>query len=139
MNWIAYSLIAIGIVGVSDIFRKLASHLSDPFFTNLVFQLASASTAVITYFLFSRRVENSPREILFAVFGGVTIALFSLFSFKALSIGPGVSVVMPIMRIGGIAFLVILGIVLLREKITAQTLVGLILSSAGIYLLFSST
>lgn len=138
MNWIFYTLIAIGIVGVSDLFRKLASNLKDPFFTNLVFQLASSSTAIILYFMFSRKMESNPKALFFAVLGGITISLFSLFSFKALSTGPGASVVIPTLRIGGITLLVILGIVLLKEKLSLQTFIGLLFSAVGIYLLFSN-
>ncbi|OGG21665.1 hypothetical protein A3D03_01535 [Candidatus Gottesmanbacteria bacterium RIFCSPHIGHO2_02_FULL_40_13] len=133
-----YSLIAIGIVGISDIFRKLASNLKDPFFTNLVFQLSATTFTIITYFIFSRKVENNPKDIVFAILGGITIAAFSLFSFKALSTGPGASVVIPVLRIGGIALLVVLGIVVLKEKLSLQTFIGLIFSSIGIYLLFSN-
>ena len=138
MSWIIYSLIAIGIVGMSDIFRKLASNLKDPFYTNLIFQFAAFSTALISYLVFSRRIENNPSSILFAILGGTTIAAFSLFSFKALATGPGVSVVMPTLRIGGIAFLVLLGVLFLREKLTLYTVTGLIFSAIGIYLLFSN-
>ena len=138
MSWIFYSLIAIGIVGISDIFRKLASNLKDPFFTNLVFQLSATTFAIITYFIFSRKVENNPKDIVFAILGGITIAAFSLFSFKALSTGPRASVVIPVLRIGGIALLVVLGIVVLKEKLSLQTYIGLIFSSIGIYLLFSN-
>jgi len=138
MSWIFYSLIAIGIVGISDIFRKLASNLKDPFFTNLVFQLSATTFTIITYFIFSRKVENNPKDIVFAILGGITIAAFSLFSFKALSTGPGASVVIPVLRIGGIALLVVLGIVVLKEKLSLQTFIGLIFSSIGIYLLFSN-
>ncbi len=136
MNWATYSLIAIGIVGISDLLRKLASGLKDPFFTNLVFQLSATTFAVITYFLFSRKIENNTKDIIFAVLGGITIAAFSLFSFKALSTGPGVSVVIPILRIGGITLVVLLGIILLKEKLSMNTIFGLIFSSIGIYLLF---
>lgn len=138
MNWIIYSIIAIGIVGISDLFRKLASNLKDPFFTNLVFQLAATTTAVISYLVFSKKVENNPKAIVYAILGGVTIATFSLFSFKALSIGPGASVVIPVLRVGGIALLAILSVIVLKEKITTQTFFGLIFSAIGIYLLFSN-
>lgn len=138
MNWIGYSIIAIGIVGISDIFRRLASNLKDPFFTNLVFQTAASITTIITYLIFSRNVENDPKGIIYAILGGATIATFSLFSFKALSTGPGVSVVMPVLRIGGISFLVLLGIIFLKEKISTQTITGLLFSVIGIYLLFSN-
>src|SRR3989338_1316162 len=138
MSWIFYSLIAIGIVGISDIFRKLASNLKDPFFTNLVFQLSATTFTIITYFIFSRKVENNPKDIVFAILGGITIAAFSLFSFKALSTGPGASVVIPVLRIGGIALLFVFCIVVLKEKLSLQTFIGLIFSSIGIYLLFSN-
>jgi len=138
MSWIIYSFIAIGVIGISDLFRKLASHLQDPFFTNLVFQIASVTTAVILFLLFSRKIEDNPRDIIYAVLGGMSISLFSLISFKALSTGPGVSVVIPVLRIGGIALVVVLGIFLLKEKLTLQTILGLLFSAIGIYLLYSN-
>lgn len=139
MNWIIYSLIGIGILGISDLFRKLASNLKDPFFTNLVFQLSATSFAVITYLIFSRKIQNDPKNIFFAFLGGVTIAAFSLFSFKALAMGPGVSTVIPILRVGGVTLVAILGILILKEKLTIQSVLGLIFSAIGIYLLFSNT
>ena len=138
MNWILYSFLAIGIVGFSDIFRKLASNLKDPFFTNLVFQLGATSAAIIMFLIFSRKIEYRPQEIFYAIMGGVTIATFTLFSFKALATGPGVSVVMPALRIGGVALIPVLGFLFLKERITVQTISGLIFSFIGIYLLFSN-
>src|SRR3989338_7043906 len=138
MNWIGYSLVAIGIIGISDIFRKLASGLKDPLFANLIFQAASFSAACILFLIFSRTTENNPKSILYAVFGGLTISLFSLFSFKALSTGPDVSTVIPVLRIGGIAFLVILGVLLLKDQLSVQKIVGLLFSVVGIYLLYSN-
>jgi len=138
MNWIVNSLIAIGIVGFSDIFRKLASGLKDPLFTNLIFQTASFTTAFFLFLLLSRKIENNPLNIFFAVLGGVTISLFSLFSFRALSTGPDVSTVIPVLRIGGIAFLVILGVLLLKDQLTVQKVVGLLFSVVGIYLLYTN-
>lgn len=138
MSWVIYSLVAIGIVGISDLFRKLASNLKDPFFANLVFQLSATTVAVISFLIFSRKIEQNPRSILFASLGGMTIAVFSVLSFKALASGPGVSVVMPALRIGGVMLVAVLGILVLKEKITLQTLFGLIFSAIGIYLLFSN-
>lgn len=138
MDWIIFSLIGIFIAGFSDIFRKIASGLKDPFFTNLVFQSGAFTAGILLYLFFSRKVENNPRDIIFAVLGGMTISVFSFFSFKALATGPGVSVVMPVMRIGGVAVVTLLGVILLKEKLSPQTFAGLILSSIGIYLIFSN-
>jgi uncharacterized membrane protein len=136
MSWIIYSLIGIGLMGVSDLFRKLALGLKDPLFTNLVFQSAAFSTAIILFLLFGRKTENNPKYILYAIIAGITICTFSILSFKALSTGPGVSVVMPVLRIGGVSLVAILGIFILKEKLTFQTIFGLLFSGIGIYLLF---
>lgn len=136
MSWILYSLIAIVVVAFSDLFRKLASQLHDPFFTAIIFQMGSIVTTVILYLVFSRKIESNMTAISYAFIGGVLIAIFTLFSFKALSMGPGVSTVIPILRTGGIALVVILGVIFLREKMTMMSTIGLILSLAGIYFMF---
>jgi len=138
MDWKFYALLAIVFTGFSDLFRKLGSDLKDPFFGSLIFQIGTFSTTLIMYLLFSRKVVNDPKGIGFAFIGGVLIAIFTTLSFKALSSGPGASVVLPTLRIGGIMLVVILGIFVLREKLTMSTVFGLLLSVVGIWFLFSS-
>lgn len=137
MNWIQYAIIAIVIVGFSDIFRKLASGLKDPFFANFAFQLGSVAAAIIFFVIFSRKIEYNPKLITFAFIGGFLISSFTLFSFKTLLLGPGASTVIPVLRIGGIALTVILGVFVLKEQFSMQKLSGLNLSFIGMYLLFS--
>lgn len=136
MNWIVYSLLAIAFLGVSDLFRKLGSGLSTATFANLIFQLGSFLTAIIL-FLSNGKIDNNPRNILYAFIGGILISIFSTYSMKALHVGP-LSIVMPAMRIGGVILVAILGIIILKEKLTLQTFFGLIFSAIGIYLLFSN-
>lgn len=138
MNWSIYALLAILFTGFSDLFRKIGSDLKDPFFASLIFQIGTFSTTVIMYLLFSRKYINDPKGITFAFIGGIFIAIFTTLSFKALSIGPGASVVLPVLRIGGIIIVVMLGILVLKEKLSLQTIFGLILSISGIYLLFTN-
>lgn len=138
MTWILNALIAIGLMGVSDLLRKATAEFKDPFFGNLAFQLGAFSTTLILFLIFSRTFEGNPRLILYSFIGGGLIATFTFFSLRALSVGPGLSVVLPTMRIGGVALTALLGIVLLREKATMQTVAGIIMSSIGIYLLFSN-
>lgn len=138
MNWIFYALIAIVVVGVSDVFRKLATNdLKNPIFINLVFQTGSYLMTLLM-FLSTRQIELNKRGIFYAFAGGVLVALFSTLSFKALSIGPGVSTVMPALRVGGITLVVLLGILLLKERLTVQTILGLVFSAIGIYLIFTN-
>ncbi len=136
MEWLIYALGAIVAIAVSDLFRKLGSNLKDPFLTNLMFQIGSITTAVTLYFLFSRKTENNPTGILYAIVGGILVSIFSTLSFKALSSGPGVSVVIPFMRVGGVIAVSILGVLIFREKITWNLLAGIMLASIGVYLIF---
>lgn len=138
MHWGFYAFLAILFTGFSDLFRKLGSDLKDPFFASLVFQIGTFSTTLIMYLLFSRKIVQDPKGITFAFLGGIFIAIFTTLSFKALSIGPGASVVLPTLRIGGIILVVILGVLLLRERLNTQTIFGLVLSVVGIWLLFSN-
>jgi uncharacterized membrane protein len=136
MNWIIASIHALAFLGFSDLFRKLASTSRDPFFVNLVFQSAAFLTALIL-FLMNKKMIASPKEIGFAVIGGILISLATAYSMRALAIGPGLSTVMPIIRFGGLAITALLGIIILREKISIQTIFGFFFAIIGIYLLFN--
>src|SRR5689334_9002136 len=110
MSWFIYAVGAMFAIGISDLFRKLGSNLKDPLFTNLIFQLGSVTTAILLYIFLSRKIENNTQGIIFAIVGGTLISLFSALSFKALNLGPGVSTVIPIMRVGGVLVVSILGV-----------------------------
>ena len=115
MSWIIFALGAIATGAVSDLFRKLGSNLKDPFLSNLVFQVGSLTMAIILYLLFSRKIEGNPQGMTYALIGGVLISIFAAFSFKALADGPGVSTVIPVIRIGVVLLVVILGILLFKD------------------------
>ena len=136
MNWIIFALGAIGAGAVSDLFRKLGSNLKDPFLSNLVFQVGALTTAIVLYLLFSRKMEGNPQGMTYALIGGILISIFTTFSFKALADGPGVSTVIPVIRIGVVLLVVILGILLFKDKLTWNIIVGILLASSGVYLLF---
>jgi uncharacterized membrane protein len=136
VSWIIYAIGAIFSLGIADFFRKLGSSIKDPFVSNLLFQSAAFATGLILFFMFSKKFEADPKGMMFALIGGVFISIFTAFSFKALATGPGVSTVLPVMRIGGVMLVALLGIVLLREKLTWNIAAGITLASAGVYLLF---
>lgn len=137
MSWIIYGLIAIWMIALSDLCRKLVSNLKDPVFANFVFQVGAFSTALLVFLFTGGVIEKKPKVIAFGLIGGCLIALFSLFTIKALKIGPSLSVVMPSIRIGGVALVALLGILILKEKLSFQVLLGLIFSAIGVYLLFT--
>lgn len=136
MSWIIYALGAIATGAVSDLFRKLGSNLKDPFFSNLIFQSGTFATAIVLYLIFSRKTEGNPQGMMYAVIGGILISIFTTFSFKALADGPNVSTVIPVIRIGVVLLVVLLGVLLFKDKLTWNIVFGLVLAGSGVYLLF---
>lgn len=136
MNWIFYALTAIGFGALSDLFRKFGSAVKDPFLDNLVFQTAAFMTAIILYILFSKKPVPNDNTMTYVILGGICISLFTTFFFKSLSIGPGVSVVAPIVRAGALILVALLGVILLHEKLTWNLIAGIAFACVGIYLMF---
>lgn len=137
MAWLLYAIGAIAAVATSDLFRKLGSNLKDPFTSNLIFQIGSVSTAVLLWLAFSRKFENDSPSLSYALVGGVLISMFTTLTFKALEAGPGVSTVIPVIRVGGVVLVAILGVLLFGDKPTWNLALGIILATAGVYLIFS--
>lgn len=135
MSWLLYALGAIVSVGISDLFRKLGSNLHDPFLSNLIFQIGSVSMAFFLWMLFSRKFDGHSRGVVYALIGGLLISVFTALTFKALELGPGVSTVMPIVRVGGVLLVATLGILILKDKVTFNLALGLFLALSGIVLM----
>jgi uncharacterized membrane protein len=138
MSWIIYAIGAMFAAAGSDLFRKVGSNLSDPFLANLLSQIGSLSTAVILFLLFSRKFEHNTSGITSAILTGVFISVSTALFFKALSVGPGVATVAPVIRVGGVLLVAVLGIIIFREKLTWNIVLGIVLACSGVYLLFSN-
>lgn len=136
MSWIIYTIGAIAAGAMADLFRKFGSAIDDPFLNNLIFQLGAVVMAFVLYMLFSRKPIPHNQLMLVIFVGGFFVSLFTSFFFKALSIGPGVSTIAPIVRAGGVITVALLGVILLHEKLTWNLVAGVIFASIGIYLMF---
>ena len=94
--------------------------------------------AVILWLLFSRKLDTGNAVgVLYALIGGFLVSLFTAFVFKALEIGPGVSTVMPVVGVGGVVLVAILGVLIFEEKLTWSLVAGVVLATGGVYLIFS--
>ena len=136
--WMLYALTAALALSVSDMFRKLGSNFGDPFLSNLIFQTGAIMTAVLLWFAFSRKIEYDSLAFTYAFAGGVFISLFTLLFFRALDIGPGLSLVSPIVRIAGLVLVIAIGVLFLKEQLTWQMCFGVLLALGGVYLIFSA-
>jgi len=138
MNWIFFTIGAVVAGAFADIFRKYGSIINDPFLNNLVFQAGAFVMAFVLYMVFSRKAvpDTHSHVMTYIIVGGLFVSLFTTFFFKALTLGPGVSTVAPIVRAGGIITVAILGLILFHEKLTWNLTAGIVLATAGIYLMF---
>jgi transporter family protein len=133
MNWLGFSLLALGLWGVWGFLGKLASqHLPAP----QVYLLAISGHLVVgSYVLVGGLgpVSWQPWGVGAALGAGIAMALGLLFFFEALARGPA-TVVVPLTALYP-AVAVVLSRVFLQEAMTLRQLAGLALALAAAWLL----
>ncbi len=133
MNWLGFSLLAVGLWGVWGFLGKVASqHLPSP----MVYLLTiSGHLVVVAYLLMDGLgpVSWQPWGVGAAVGSGIAMAVALLFFLKALARGPAL-VVVPLTALYP-AVTVALSWIFLREALTLRHLIGLALALAAVWLL----
>jgi transporter family protein len=133
VNWLGFSLLALGLWGVWGFLGKVASqHLP----SHVVYLLTiSGHLMVVGYLLVGGLgpVAWQPVGIGAALGGGIAMAVALLFFLEALARGPA-SVVVPLTALYP-AVTVVLSRVFLKEPLTLRHLAGLALALAAVWLL----
>jgi transporter family protein len=133
MNWLGFSLLALGLWGVWGFLSKVASqHLP----SQQVYLLTiSGHLVVVGYLLVSGlgAVVWQPWGVGAALGSGIAMAVALLFFFEALARGPA-TVVVPLTALYP-AVAVVLSWVFLQEVLTLRHLAGLALALAAVWLL----
>jgi transporter family protein len=133
MNWLGFSLLALGLWGVWGFLGKVASqHLPSP----MVYLLTiSGHLVVVAYLLVAGLgpVSWQPWGVGAALGSGIAMAVALLFFLKALARGPAL-VVVPLTALYP-AVTVMLSWIFLREALTLRHLIGLALALGAVWLL----
>ena len=133
MNWLGFSLLALGLWGVWGFLGKVASqHLPSP----AVYLLTISGHLVVVAFILVEGlgpVSWQPGGVVAAMGSGIAMAVALLFFLKALAQGPAL-VVVPLTALYP-AVTVVLSWLFLREALTLRHLVGLGLALAAVWLL----
>jgi len=124
-------------LGFADFATKQTSGRISPALGTLIYA-ASAVVPALVWTTWSRL--NAPLLVtragmMWAVLTGLAFGIFAGILFFLFSQGVNLSVGTPVIRLGGIAFAAALGIVVLREGISLQSLVGFVLAGIGILLI----
>jgi bacterial/archaeal transporter family protein len=136
MNWILYAVLSSLFAAATAILAKIGikgvnSNLATAIRTIVIFIFAWG----IVLFQGSYKELGSiqPFTMLFLILSGIATGLSWLFYFRALQLGTA-SQVAPIDKLS-MVFTIILAVLILKEKVTIQTILGTILMSIGAILI----
>jgi drug/metabolite transporter (DMT)-like permease len=119
---------AMATLGFADFATKQTSGRISPALGTWIYA-ATAMLPALVWTLWSRL------GVLWAVLTGLAFGVFAGVLFYLFSQGVNLSVGTPIIRLGGITFAALLGIIVLREPFDFQSLAGFVLAAAGILLI----
>ncbi len=133
MNWLGFSLLALGLWGVWGFLGKMASQNLP---AQMVYLLTISGHLVVVAFILVEGlgpVSWQPSGVGAALGSGLAMAVALLFFLKALARGPAL-VVVPLTALYP-AVTVVLSWIFLREALTLRHLAGLALALAAVWLL----
>ena len=122
-------------LGFADFATKQASGRISPALGTLIYA-ATAMVPALVWTLSTRASLVVTRSgVLWAVATGLAFGVFAGLLFFLFSHGVNLSLGTPVIRLGGIAFAAVLGIVVLREPFNLQSVTGFVLAALGILLI----
>jgi uncharacterized membrane protein len=138
MNWIVYALLSTIPMAAADFFMKLAAgKLSSSL--GLLMYGTSTFTVGLGWVLW-QRINHVPQYaqssgVVSAMMVGVSFCFVVAAFYATFEARAPISIVVPIIRLGGLLIASAAGIVLLREPLTLRYVIGMLMSCAGVYLI----
>ena len=122
-------------LGFADFATKQASGRISPALGTLIYA-ATAMMPALVWTIWTRSSLVVTRSGgWWAVATGLAFGAFAGLLFYLFSHGVNLSLGTPVIRLGGIAFAAVLGIVILREPFNVQSVAGFVLAALGILLI----
>lgn len=129
-------LVGMVILAFADFSIKETSGKITPSLGTLIYALVAAIPPLL-WLAWTRAHEPilvTPPGVFWAVVTGLSFGVFTGLVFLLFSQGVNLSIGTPVIRMGGIVVAATLGIVILREGLNWQYVIGFLLATAGIYL-----
>jgi len=132
-----FFIVAMATLGFADFATKQTSGRISPALGTLIYAVSAALPA-LAWTIWTR--AHAPLLVtragtMWAVLTGLAFGIFAGILFFLFSKGVNLSVGTPVIRLGGIAFAALLGILVLREPFNLQLLAGLAFAALGILLI----
>jgi uncharacterized membrane protein len=143
MNWLLYCFLTILLYGLHDVILKHFSANINPTFSSVIINLSAfiGMFLVLIYQLYfgkSKEILKIDSFIfIWQIVAGLCLGAATITFIKAFNAGGDFSVVLPTVYIGIILLSAIIGYFFFKETINLKQIVGIGLSTAGIYLLLN--
>ena len=130
-------IVAMAALGFADFAVKRASGRISPSLGTLIYAVAAIFPPLVwTAWTRAHYPLLVTRDgVMWSVLTGLAFGAFAGLLFFLFSQGVNLSIGTPIVRLGGIAFAALLGIIVLREPFDVQSLIGFVFAAIGITLI----
>jgi drug/metabolite transporter (DMT)-like permease len=130
-------IVAMATLGFADFATRQTAGRISPALGTLIYA-ATATLPALIWTIWSR--SQAPLlltrvGVMWAMLTGIAFGIFAGLLFFLFSKGVNLSVGTPVIRLGGTAFAAMLGIIVLREGFSRQSLAGFVLAALGILLI----
>ena len=133
---IVLAIVAMGIIALADVSIKQSAGKISPSLGTLIYAI-TAVVIPLAWTLWTKQTSGlqvSNEGIFWSIATGVWFSIFTGLLFVIFSQGVDLSIGSPVVRMGGIVLAATLGIIVFREGINLQYIIGFVLAAIGIFL-----
>jgi uncharacterized membrane protein len=133
---VALAVVAMAIIALADLSTKQSAGKISPSLGTLIYAVTTIAIPLV-WTLWTRAnggLQITRDGVLWSIAVGVCFSIFTGLMFLLFSQGVNLSIGSPIVRMGGIVLAATLGIVVFREGLNWQYLIGFALAAIGIFL-----
>ena len=133
---VALAVVAMGIIALADLSTKQSAGKISPSLGTLIYAVTTIVIPLV-WTLWTRAhggLQITRDGVLWSIAVGISFSIFTGLMFLLFSQGVNLSIGSPIVRMGGIVIAATLGIIVFREGLNLQYLIGFLLATAGIFL-----
>lgn len=133
---VVLAMAAMGIIALADLSTKQSAGKISPSLGTLIYAVTTIAIP-LAWTLWTRSnggLQITRDGVLWSIAVGICFSIFTGLMFLLFSQGVNLSIGSPVVRMGGIVLAATLGIVVFREGLNLQYLIGFALAAAGIFL-----
>lgn len=140
VDWIFYAVVTAFLLAAADVFVKLAAGKLSNSVALLIYGCCTFSVG-LSWVLW-QRFQGVPQYaqlsgMIAAGAIGLTFAMVTLGLFITFGAGAPISLASPLIRLGGLVLVSLVGLIFFKEPLTWRYVIGMLLAGGGIYLIIT--